>query len=140
MVLELVRFFFDSCLFVLIWLVQLIIYPSFVYYDIKDLRPWHHRYSKRIGIIVAPLMIGQLVVVGLQNTNDFNWIELLSMILVLAAWFWTFLVFVPLHNRIGSGSIEPEILHKLVRWNWARTILWTIVFGLGIYSFLISGI
>ena len=42
----------DAGLVVLIWMVQLIIYPSFLHYD-NNLVEWHHKYTSRIALIVV---------------------------------------------------------------------------------------
>lgn len=57
---DLVRLLLDFGLVVLIWIVQLVIYPSLCYYQDKDLAKWHKIYTQRIGVIVGPLMIAQL--------------------------------------------------------------------------------
>ncbi len=81
--LDLIRLICDTGLFVLIWMVQLIIYPSFIFYEPKDLYKWHSKYTKRIAFIVIPLMLGQLLTVFLQLYLQFNWYSMISVILVL---------------------------------------------------------
>ena len=50
----------DFGLLVLIWMVQLVVYPGFKYYQRERLLEWHARYTSRISYIVGPLMLGQL--------------------------------------------------------------------------------
>ena len=47
----------DSGLFVLIWLVQLIIYPSFRYTKEAYFVQWHARYTLLMGLVVSPFML-----------------------------------------------------------------------------------
>ena len=63
----------DSGLFILIWLVQLIIYPSFRYTEEKDFVGWHARYTWVIGAIVSPLM---LVQVGIEVVHGAHYNDL----------------------------------------------------------------
>ena len=126
------RLLFDFGLLVLIWLVQLVIYPSFQYYSKKELVEWHQRYTIQVTYVVLPLMLGQLIIAILQfkNVNSAPMAQYteLSLLLILALWLSTFLQFVPMHNKISNGDFNEELLLKLVRKNWIRTILWTLLF------------
>ncbi len=50
----------DFGLVVLLWLVQRIIYPSFMQVAPERLVEWHAQYTQQMGYIVVPLMFGQL--------------------------------------------------------------------------------
>jgi hypothetical protein len=52
----------DFGLVVLLWLVQWIIYPSFLQVAPERLVKWHAQYTQRMGYIVMPLMFGQLFI------------------------------------------------------------------------------
>ncbi len=127
------RLLFDFGMLVLIWLVQLVIYPSFFHYQIKDLKQWHEKYIVRITYVVMPLMIGQLSLTIVMVFDNLGIYQIGSLILIVVAWLSTFLQFVPMHNKITMGVISDDVLHKLLRNNWLRTILWTIIF---IWSFV----
>lgn len=122
------RLVFDFGLVVLIWMVQLIIYPSFLYYPKEDLLVWHAEYTKAISYVVIPLMIGQLVVGILQIARKRSLYSVSSILAILAVWVSTFLIFVPLHQSIGTDDFTAETLQQLVNKNWVRTSLWSILF------------
>ena len=122
----------DFGLVVLIWLVQLIIYPSFRYYSPAELAVWHPKYSNLITPIVGPLMLAQVVLVGNDLWQRVSWPALLSALLVGLMWAATAFVSVPIHNAIGAGDASPATLARLVDTNWYRTVGWTIIFGLGL--------
>lgn len=136
--LDLLRILVDFGLVVLIWLVQLVIYPSFLYADRERLVGWHASYTTRITVVVMPLMLTQVAVVGLQVLGRGALLDWLSAALVVAVWLLTFLRAVPLHGRIGEAADLDRDLPALVRWNWPRTILWTMVFVLGWASWLLQ--
>ena len=74
--LAVVQIIIDSGLLILIWLVQLIIYPSLCYTEDKEFICWHKRYSYMIGLIIIPLMLAQVgveVMYALQQ--DIRWHE-----------------------------------------------------------------
>jgi len=127
------RLVFDTGLLVLIWMVQLIVYPSFQFYSKNELIEWHEKYMVAISFIVIPLMLGQLMTSILQLTKERNWFTIGSLTLIILVWLSTFAQFVPLHNTISSGQATTQVLHELVLVNWLRTALWTFIF---IWSFL----
>lgn len=126
----------DFGLVVLIWIVQIIIYPGLHYYDRQGLLDWHAKYTTRITIIVMPLMIGQIIMHGLGIIEGFSWIKLVSVILILMAWLNTFIWAVSLHGQIANQKNIETAISSLIRVNWYRTVFWTLVFCLDMFSFL----
>ncbi|MFK7811150.1 MAG: hypothetical protein AB8B59_01575 [Maribacter sp.] len=133
--LELLRLLFDSGLLVLIWIVQLVIYPSFQFYRKEDLLKWHKKYTPGISMIVIPLMFGQLITSVLQFMEVRNAFTIGSIILIVMVWVITFSQFVPLHGKIAAGKANEIHLKQMLNRNWTRTFLWTIIF---IWTFLQS--
>jgi len=117
----------DFGLLILIWLVQLIIYPSFTYMDKKDLHRWHPTYTKMITVVVMPLMLVQLFTTFYLSFSDFNWLLLIQCILIVLLWASTFFQAIPLHNKIENGQNIQKSAVALVHVNWKRTIMWTFI-------------
>ena len=126
----------DFGLVVLIWLVQLIIYPSFQYMSADQLAVWHPKYSNLITLIVGPLMLAQVGLIGWELLNRFSWLTVASAVLVGLMWALTAFQAVPIHNAIAAGDASPETVSRLVSFNWVRTVGWTVIFGLGVLSLL----
>jgi len=122
----------DFGLLILIWITQLVVYPSFLYYSRANLRIWHEQYVKKIGYIVAPLMLAQLVLGIYVLFERFDWWTLGRFLLIGATWILTFSQFVPLHASITGDSFSSDTLRSLVMKNWIRTTLWTAIFLLGL--------
>lgn len=118
-----------------IWTIQLVHYPLFVYADRGRFTPFHDEHSRRITWIVgvgmgfelisaialvvsAPERVGRpLVVVALG-----------VLALVHAA---TVMLSVPSHNRLGRGW-DDTAHHRLVSTNWVRTLGWSVRAGLAL--------
>ena len=130
------RFFFDSGLLILILIVQLIIYPSFIFYEPNRLLVWHTIYTKKIALIVLPLMLGQLGVAMFQVYQNQNLDTVLYSAIVIFLWVITLTKFAPMHGQISEGRTDKEFLQKLVRLNWIRTSLWFMLFLLTIRTLL----
>ena len=122
---------FGMC--VVLWLVQLVIYPSFLRVDSSDLLSWHKAYTFRVSFVILPLMFGQLVLVILSVREDPSILEWLAFVFVLVCWILTFFVSVPLHRKIEQNDMTRETRQKLIMTNWPRTILWSVIFGLGLF-------
>ncbi|MEM7103357.1 MAG: hypothetical protein AAF502_09530 [Bacteroidota bacterium] len=133
MILELFRLLVDFGLVVLIWIVQLVIYPGFRYYAKADLVRWHQIYTGRITLVVFPLMFVQLIIGAIQVWQGFDFLMLAEFVIILSLWGMTMVVFVPLHNKIASNEFENATLNSLISKNLVRTILWTFLFLVSLY-------
>ena len=129
--LPLLRHIVDFGLVVLIWLVQLIIYPSFSYTAKDELQTWHQRYVARITVVVGPLMLLQVLIVAMQVFVEGGWSPVCSLVLVGLCWLSSFGLSIPCHRRIEQGQASGQVLERLVHSNWPRTVLWTVVFAIG---------
>lgn len=107
----------------LIWVIQLVHYPTFNFIEEASFLAFHKHHTASITVIVMPLMLAELVL-GFYLARQFQWFYLLPLLLVFLIWLSTFLIQVPIHNQLGSGK-DAVLIQKLVKTNWIRTILWT---------------
>ena len=121
---------FGMC--VVLWLVQLVIYPSFLRIEPSELPAWHKAYTFRVSFVILPLMLGQLMLAILGLWGDPSILEWIAFAFVLVCWILTFFVSVPLHRKIEQNDTTKETRQKLITTNWPRTILWSLIFGLGV--------
>ncbi len=128
MVIEILRLLFDFGLLVLIWMVQLMVYPSFKYYSKKELIRWHRVYVQRMSYVVIPLMFGQAIIALYQLYHTPTLYTVGSVVLIVLTWVLTFTLFVPRHNAISRENFDKNTLSELASYNWARTVLWNLVF------------
>lgn len=123
----------DFGIVVVLWLVQIIIYPSFLRIDSRQLVDWHRSYTFRVSFVIMPLMLGQLGLAILGAIGEGAvLIDFVVLALVLICWSLTFFVSVPIHRAIDAVNLSQKTLQALVRTNWPRTILWTAIFFLGL--------
>ena len=125
----------DSGLLVLIWLVQLIVYPSSRYTADEDFIGWHAGYTVLISLVVMPLMLLQAgVEVMYAWLHAPRW---LRVILIGAVWGSTFTLSVPCHRRLHIQGKNRALVQRLIATNWIRTVLWSILFletAIGVYG------
>jgi len=117
----------NSALCCLIWVIQLVVYPGFCYYSEADIKQWHKIYTFKITLIVLPLMLSQLCLYSYSLISDISSISIIQLALVLVIWLITFLLAVPLHHKIDLKKDSLPERQRLVRINWSRTILWTLI-------------
>ncbi len=134
--LDLFRLLVDFGFFVLIWAVQLVIYPSFNFYSKENLYIWHNSCTVRVSFIVVPIMLSQLILASVQLYKIQDWYTILSMLIIIALWLLTFLIFVPLHQSIDKNQPIKNACAKLVSKNWMRTVLWTLLFLLSLLHYI----
>lgn len=126
--LDTLRLLVDFGLVVLIWLVQLVIYPGFRHCSRQGLAHWHPIYTGKVTLVVAPLMFTQVGLLAWELVQDPRPSQYLAAALVLLAWLSTFLQSVPAHGQIASGRDAFDAVERLIRGNWVRTFAWSAVF------------
>lgn len=107
-----------------ILVIQIVHYPSFHFVPTDRFSEFSSFHSKRISLIVIPLMTLELVSsVWLFTLNWRGPLIIAALIMVLAIWLVTFLISVPLHQCLSKGKDLGTINH-LIATNWLRTIAW----------------
>ncbi len=138
MTLEILRAVVDFGAVILIWLVQLVIYPSFLYFAPEDLKRWHIAYTQRITFVVAPIMFAQTGIIAYQAVQSLNILSIISLLICISLWLLTFFQAVPLHQALDAeeDGVEDTCL-KLVRINKKRTFLWSLLSFISIYQLFV---
>jgi hypothetical protein len=138
MTVVIIRLLLDFGLVVLIWIIQRIVYPSFLHYSTENLVVWHREYTSRFSAIVIPLMLAQLGISIYQVITFANLYTVLSLVIIILVWASTFLQFVPIHSNISKGSVSEKMLKTLVRKNWLRTFLWSLLFVINFGYYILN--
>tara|TARA_B100001250_G_C19518196_1_gene664786 strand:+ start:323 stop:760 length:438 start_codon:yes stop_codon:yes gene_type:complete len=112
-----------------IWVIQLVHYPSFHYIDRNRYELFQDFHMRNISRIVFPLMSAELITgILLIQSPIFgysNKLFFISMILLALIWFLTATLFISIHKNLSKG-FNKNIINKLVNLNWLRTILWSL--------------
>jgi hypothetical protein len=122
-----IRLFVDTAMLMLIWLVQLVIYPAFEYVSAERFKEWHDRYMRTISFFVVPLMLLQGLLVYFQCTAAWGLMPCISAAALLLAFGTTFTLSVPCHRKLHEMGNLPALTRILVRTNWIRTAAWSVV-------------
>lgn len=112
-----------------IWIVQLVHYPTFLFIDEQKSNDFQKFHMSRISYIVMPAMTTELfsgiyIYIYSNMAIDSN-LFLLALTILLINWIITALVFVKMHNKLLI-NYKIEIISLLVKWNWLRTLLWSV--------------
>ena len=108
----------------LIWIVQLVHYPSFRFVSSSDFVDFEKFHTSSISLIVLPVMLLELVTGVWICAFEMNLVYLINLIALGGIWLTTFLLSVPCHTKLGVGK-DMQTIDKLVKTNWIRTILWS---------------
>jgi hypothetical protein len=112
-----------------IWIVQILHYPLLEAVGADAYAKYHRRHTSRITPVVAPAMILELltaiyfVFVSYEAVSAYYFWCGLALVLII--WLSTFLVQVPLHEKLSAG-FELDVQRRLVQTNWIRTAAWTL--------------
>lgn len=118
----------------LCWTVQLAIYPQFGRLldeaGVDRFRAYHADYTRGMGFVAAPLMVAELgLSIGWLMESPHDWSARIAAVLTVVLWGWTFLVMVPLHNRLQAAP-DGRDAARLVAGNVVRTAVWTLRTGI----------
>ena len=120
----------DFGMFLVIWMVQIIIYPSLSIIEDSGFSDWHRSYCSKIGFFVLPLMTAQF----LESSSAvffvgsiLDWCKFATVILAL---FVTFAISAQCHRKLTKGGRNHAVLDRLSVTNWIRTVLWSLAFVL----------
>ena len=132
---NIIKIIIDSLIFMLILLVQIVIYPCF--HSISDdfFSNWHFNYMKTISLVIGPLMIIQAIIISYQCINVRDIISILSLLSVLVVWITTISISVPCHNALQASGYNTIIVDRLINTNWIRTISWLITLILSVFNY-----
>ncbi|WP_372809215.1 hypothetical protein [Pontiella sp.] len=120
------RLITDTAMLMLIWLVQLVIYPAFRSIDPARFIGWHGGYMRTFSFIVIPPMLLQAGLIAVQCMRAPTPAHWISAAAVLAAWLTTFTVSVPCHRQLQLAGNTPKWTNRLIRTNWIRTAAWSL--------------
>jgi len=113
----------------LIWVVQLVHYPSFHFVDRNRYELFQDFHMRNISWIVFPIMSVELItgILLIQSPvfGHSNKLFFISMILLALIWFLTATLFISIHKNLSNGY-NKNIIYRLVNLNWLRTILWSL--------------
>ena len=109
-----------------IWLIQLVVYPSFRNIDPGRFRGamlHHQKWMARI--VILPMLVElvtSLALLALHTDSLIYWYGCMCV----ATWgFSTLLIQVPQHTAIAVGDLPQSDSNHLTVWNWPRTLAWT---------------
>ena len=125
-----------SMMVAIIWIVQILHYPTFLYINKKQYTDFQQFHMNKISYIIVPIMavelfsgLGILFIIQKQQISFY-----VSFALLILIWMITGLLFTKYHSDLSKKYNEETIL-QLIRFNWIRTLFWTIRFTLLLKQF-----
>ncbi len=125
---EIARLIIDFGFLILIWMVQVIMYPAMYSIKRKNFAKWHEKYSTLISYFVAPLLFIQTGLITYQLLFLFDILLIAELALLSIIWVTTFFVAIPLHNQMNLEHRRKFLIQKLIGVNWIRTACWSLLF------------
>ena len=110
-----------------IWVIQLVHYPSFHFIELKQYTAFQRFHMSRISYVVIPAMLTELItlILIIISLDQVGPIILASALLLIVIWLMTAVFFSGVHQKLTLGY-EQTVVNRLVKLNWGRTLLWTL--------------
>ncbi len=130
-ILELVHLITTAMMVSVIWLVQILHYPTFLFIDNERYTEFQNFHMKNISFLIIPLMLLEFSTgfFLLFFTNVIDFYFSISFSLLVLIWLITAMFFSKYHSALAN-KYERGIILKLIRLNWVRTFFWTARLGL----------
>lgn len=111
-----------------IWLVQLVVYPSMRLVGPDRFADFHTAHSNHITLVVGPAMLIEAFTAGWllwrSPASVPLWTTAGGAVCVAVAFAVTFFVSVPLHDQLRAG-FDPNVVERLIGTNWLRVFAWS---------------
>ena len=120
-----VNFISTSIMVGIIWVIQLLHYPSFHFINDQKYIEFQHFHMQRISIIVIPAMLTELASALLLAYFFESSLTIILLALVIGNWAITLIFFTNMHQKLTDGY-DHSIVNRLVQINWSRTALWSL--------------
>ena len=120
-----INFIATSVMVGVIWVIQLLHYPSFHFIYEKKYVEFQHFHMQRISLIVIPAMLAELASALLLAYIFRSSMIIVLLFILLAIWALTFIFFTNMHQKLTNGY-DSTIVDRLIQINWSRTILWSL--------------
>ena len=110
-----------------IWIIQLVHYPSFHFIELNQYTTFQRFHMSRISYVVIPAMLTELftLIFIIIPMDQVDHIILASAFLLIVIWLMTAVFFSDVHQKLTLGY-DQAVVEKLVKLNWGRTLLWTL--------------
>ena len=110
-----------------IWVIQLVHYPSFHFIELKQYATFQRFHMSRISFVVIPAMLTELftLILFIISTDPIDTLVTVSGLLLVLIWLMTAVFFSGVHQKLTLGY-DKTFVDKLVKLNWGRTLLWTL--------------
>ena len=118
---------FTSIMTGVIWVIQIVHYPSFHFIEKELYTAFQKFHMNKISIIVIPIMLAELIT-GMMlflDKSPKSPFLIISFVILVLIWLITGVFFSKAHNELMSGYQEL-VVNQLVVMNWIRTLLWTL--------------
>ena len=108
-----------------IWVIQLVHYPSFKYVNESDYIIFQKYHMSNISYIVFPVMFTELITaLIILFFGEKSLFFVLSLIYLFLIWIITGVLFTKYHSILKEGK-DLMIIEKMIKANWIRALLWT---------------
>lgn len=132
---DILRLVFEFSAVIVFGMLQLIVYPSLMFYSREELLKWYHSGRDRIFIFAIILTPGHLITSVLQLIDRQNPYTIVSVLCIAFMWFQHIVIVEPKHGKIIAGvDSSIEIRKSIAKQNLVRIVIITFLLGWTFYN------
>jgi hypothetical protein len=111
----------------LVWVLQVVQFPLMLSARSIDFPNYVKQQRARNTILMAPPMLAEMITAVwlLYDPRAPHRDAFHALLLLIVIWIATFAWIIPIHAKL-IRSFDEDLVRKLIRRNWIRTICWTL--------------
>lgn len=124
---DLVKVLINAALFGQAWLIQVVVFPGFLYYSEENWKVWQRHLAMRMTIVMIPLMLAQIITYTSTLITGITTSDILSLVLIIVGVAVTFYIGLPWHERSQAAEDSMELRKSAQKIIWIRTLAWSMI-------------
>lgn len=135
---ELSRIICEVALVCMIWPIQLCIYPRFLKIEGENLARYHLHYVLLITAIISPIIVSHFVILIYEILQHSDVLNIIRLSVASTAILSTLILLAPVHLWIILFGTDTRLFVRLNRFNWIRTLAWSVSILLSLLPIVLS--
>lgn len=137
MELDLVKVLVNTALFAQVWLVQMVVFPGFLYYSEENWKVWQRNLAMRMTIVMVPLILAQMITYTLSLVAGITISDILSMVLIIVGLAVTFYIGFSWYEKCQAAEDTMELRKSIQKVIWIRTLAWSMILIISLISLIV---
>lgn len=124
---DLVKVLINTALFAQVWLIQVVVFPGFLYYSEENWKVWQRNLAMRMTLVMVPLILAQMITYTISLVAGITTSDILSVVLILVGLAVTIYIGFSWYERCQAAEDTKELRKSVQKIIWIRTLAWSMI-------------